>query len=147
MKKILLVLFFISSVLCFTEDIVIYYHDVATGETIDRGVKKSQIDSAKQVLKKIERYKELRAKKSLTGAEIEEMSELKDYIISVNQRLEEAERQKMQRETMISEQEVINNISRKPTEEEMRKAIEDQERKKQESSETVMGSFFKKILN
>lgn len=147
MKKILLVLFFISSVLCFAEDIVIYSHDVATGETIDRGVKKSQIDSAKQVLKKIERYKELRAKKSLTGAEIEEMSELKDYIISVNQRLEEAERQKMQRETMISEQEVINNISRKPTEEEMRRAIEDQERKNKESSETVMESFFKKILN
>lgn len=146
MKKILLIGLIVLSSLCFGEDIIMYSNDVATGETIDNGSKEAQINSMKALLKKIERYKELKAKENLTGAEVEEMMELKDYIVVTYQKMQTEEELERKRQAALAEQEVLNNISRQPTEEELRAIQEENERRRQEQSETVMGSLFKKIL-
>lgn len=146
MKKLMLVGFFILSSLCFTEDIIMYSNDVATGEIVDNGSKEAQINSMKALLKKIERYKELKAKENLTGAEVEEMMELKDYIVVTYQKMQIEEELERKRQAALAEQEVLNNISRRLTEEELRAIQEENDRRRQEQSETVMGSLFKKIL-
>ena len=116
MKNLLLVLFLMLSSLSFAEEVIVYSHDVATGKTTIDKSQEAYTNSLKGVLEKVNRYKELKAKENLTGAEVEEMMELKDYIVTTYQQMKAAEAEKMKRETALAEQDVLSRMTSQPIE-------------------------------
>ena len=115
MKKIMLLCSLLFGTFLFANEgeTVVYINDVGTGKVIDNGAKEADIKMKKEVLKKIERYKTLRAKKQLTGKETEEMMELKDYIIDVYNRMQVTDEQEIRRNSALAEQQVISNLGKK----------------------------------
>ena len=114
MKKIILLCSLLFGTILFANEgeKVIYINDVGTGKVIDNGAKEADIRMKNEVLKKLERYKNLRAKKQLTGKEIEEMMELKDYIIDLFNRMQVTVEHEIRRNSALAEQEAISNLGK-----------------------------------
>lgn len=113
MKKIILLCSLLFGIALFANDgeTVVYSNDIATGEVTDKNAEYN-INERKKILKKLARYKELTAKKKLTGKETEELILLKDYIIDLDKRIKIAEEKAIKRNTAVAEQEVISNLGK-----------------------------------
>lgn len=149
MKKLLLGLFLVLSSLCFGEIAKPVIYDVNNKkqmEQLNKEQKKKQMESMKRDLAKMERYKELSNKESLSGKEVEEMMQLKEEIMQSYLEAKKAEEEERVLNTIVTENDVLNNLSRKPTAEELKRAQEDRERKQREQSETTMDKLLKKIF-